>query len=364
MTAHTRSRIAAIVGVLVAPLALVAASTSAGGAAPPPAKHKHEMVQYKVESTVKLAGTGTDTVGDSPNQSLSCNPGDYVLDGMWLVKHVDQYPALPPDPDDPDLPGVIPSGDERDVWVQASHPRTGDLRTWDFVFANRAYGDAQLRLAITCINGTTQYTNGHRHDVRVRFLWDGGPVAPINVLAGRFDVVRGGCSPNEYFVAPGFDLGAVNFANNYRLVGSYPLFSATGWTWEFGSWPPPGMAPDPVSVWGRCIERRVFDGLTPQHWIAMAPMPSPTWVSFANSFVPPGGPFEVKYQCDQDNVTMHNYKAMVGWFWMGDHWQNNWFLGMEPRPKLRAFTFWNNHVNPVLVKYGTLCINSRTSNPI
>ena len=363
MTAHTRIRVAAAVGALIAPLVLVAASSAPASAGTP--KHKHEMVLYKVESTVKLGGAGSEI--DSPNQSLSCNPGDYVLDGMWLVKHVDQYA---PDPDDdPDFPSGGQYNDERDVWVQASYPdqSPGNFRTWRFKFENKAYGDAQLRLAVTCINGRTQNSNGHNHAVNVRNVF-GGSAATAG--AGRFYVdsglqAWGKCNTGEYLVAPGFDLGATN----YRMVASYPSTQNAGlsWAWEFAVADTVPATPTPanINVYGRCIDRKVASTSGHRHSIAMKHVPSLNFPSWMESFMPTSSyPQEVQYQCDQAPFTsLHNYKAMVGWFWMGTNWQHNWFIGMEPRPKLRAFTFWNHDPGSAQVKYGTLCINARTSNP-
>ncbi len=369
MAARSRIRVALAVGALVAPLAMVAAASAPASAGTP--KHKHEMVLYKVESTVKLGGAGSEI--DSPNQSLRCNPGDYVLDGMWLVKHVDQYP---PDPDDdPGNPSGGQYNDERDVWVQASYPDQGDLRTWQFVFANKAYGDAQLRLAITCINGETQTAGQgpghlHKHQVKVRNLFAGGAATVAHPWAGRFYVDSGtqgwgACQPGEYFVAPGFDLGAPS----YRLVGSYPSTVNAGlsWAWEFAVANTVPVTPQPVNinVYGRCIDRKVVANDGHRHSIAMVHAPGLPFGSWHESFISQMAyPAEVQYQCDQDNTSLHNYKAMVGWFWMGTNWEHNWFLGMEPRPKLRAFTFWNPSPGAAQVKFGTLCINARTSNPV
>ena len=102
--------IAAATVALVAPLAVVA-TTLVSAEAAPPVKHKHEVTMYKVEKHLTLSGVGSQAVGDSGTQSLSCDAGDYVLDGMWMVSHVDQYNPDPPDPDDdPDNPPVDESG--------------------------------------------------------------------------------------------------------------------------------------------------------------------------------------------------------------------------------------------------------------
>ncbi|ABL84105.1 MULTISPECIES: hypothetical protein [unclassified Nocardioides] len=366
MTAHTRFRVAVAIGALLAPLAVVAATSAPANALP--AKHKHEVYIYKVEKNLKLAGVGTDTVGDSTAPTLSCDPGDTVLDGMWRVKSVDQYQPPPPDPDeDPDFPSTSTAGgvynDVRDVHVVASYPDQLDARRWNYQFENRAYGDAQLKLYVTCVRGYTEYTNSHRHQIEVQNLTS---VAASTSDHPSWSGVRsyyewGGapCAAGRYFVAPGFKLD--NPATDHRLVGSYPKFGSAGlaWTWEFG-----GTGLTSATFYGKCISRKVLTGASHQHALAMKHMPSADPTAGHLTSIPVGDPYEVRYSCDQDEPSYSGYKAAVGWFWMGNYWEDTWFLGMEPRPKTRAYSFWNGGASSAQVTLGTLCINSRTANPI
>lgn len=365
MTAHTRFRIAAALGALVAPIALVATTVAPADAGA--SKHKHDVYIYKAEKNLKLAGVGTDTVGDSPTTSLSCNSGGTVLDGMWVVKHVDQYDPPPPDPDeDPEFPSTSTAGgvynDLRDVHVVASYPDQVDPRQWNFQFENRAYGDAQLKLYVTCVRGYTEYTNSHRHQVSVRNL---GSTSPGTSPHPSWPATRSfwewpgqPCNADEYFVAPGFNLGVTN--TDHRLVGSYPKFGSAGrsWTWEFGG--PPAT----VTFYGKCISRKVLVGASHQHALGMRHLPSSDPTAGNVAAIPVGDPFEVRYSCDQNQPSYSGYKAAVGWFWMGNFWEDTWFLGMEPRPKTRAYSFWNGGSSSAQVTLGTLCVNSRTANPI
>ncbi|HEU5037029.1 MAG TPA: hypothetical protein VFT70_08485 [Nocardioides sp.] len=377
MTAHNRFRIAAAIGALVAPLALVAAVSAPADAG---TKHKHDVYMYKVERNIRLVGVGSDNSADSGSQTLSCNAGDLVLDGMWSVKHVDQYnpPAPDPDdPDDPDFPTTTTLGgqynDERDVWVQASYPEPSDLRSWQFVLQNKAYGDAQVKLFLTCIRGYTEYTNSHHHQVKVRNLFAGAGYyadGPRNDIDGHGSYKRFGTdlslwgapacsSPYEYFVAPGFQFGSAG----YRPIASYPRASGRSWAWEFAT-DGSSALPGSIRVYGRCIERRVFDGATPRHAIAMTAQPGWDFANWYSGSVALGNPKELQYSCGQSDHSLHAYKAMVAWFYLDSYWWDNWFLGMEPRPKTRSFYFWNHAGSPASVRYGTLCINSRTSNPL
>jgi hypothetical protein len=384
MTAHSRFRIVAMVGALLAPLALVAIASAPAEAA---SKHKHEVYMYKMEKPVRLAGVGPDGFGDSSTPTLSCYPGDIALDGMWNVKHVDQYHAPVPDPDDdPDFPSTETLGglynDERDVYVEASYPSLGDPSAWNFRFENRAYGDAQVKVFVTCIRGYVEPTNGHDHQVKVRNLFGAYyNTYADSVYAGRtkwdsFDGGAPGCLSNEFFVAPGFDLGATT--DDHRLVASYPVSSGRSWAWEFASFDPDplgdGTGPihpaggQSVAFYGKCIDRQT--GLNGhKHAIVMKHLPAPDWApdGFGDDgyqvSVPLGDAKEFQYSCDTDFWSYSGYKAMVGWFYMTDWWEHNWYYGSEPRPKTRTWQFWNGHSVAAKVKVGVLCINSRTANP-
>lgn len=350
MAIQPRFRIAAALGALIAPLAVVAITATPADAGA--SKHKHEVTMYKVEKNLKLAGVDSNTPGDTLTPSLACNTNDIVLDGMWMVKHVDQYQPTPYDPDDDDqyFPGGgATSSKLSDVIVKASYPT--DDRTWAFQFENRAQGDAQLKLYVTCIKNKTE-ANGHTHNI-VSSKPMATPQSTIDQGGSRFrwdmNSLGYACDPDEFFVAPGFKLGA---GDNSRLIASIPRNSGRAWLWEFGS-----TASSNITFYGKCIDRKVsLNGHT--HVIAMKHLPdvSPGY----GVSIPAGDPTEAQYTCDQGNSNYHGYKAMVGWFWMVD-WQNNWFLGMEPRPKTRAYSFWNNGAGAASVNIGTLCINSRTS---
>jgi len=394
MTAQHRFRIAAAVGALVAPLALVAATSTSADAAGA-SKHKHEVYMYKVEKNLRLAGVGPEAFGDSPSPTLSCNGGDIALDGMWNVKSVDQYHAPSYDPDeDSGYPSTSTLGgiynDERDVFVEASFPSTSDPAKWEFRFDNRAYGDAQVKLFVTCIRGYTENAQGHNHQVKVRNLFAGNAFTAANTAyPGRTMWNSAGaglaCNNTEFFVAPGFDLAST--VKDHRLTGSYPTNLGKSWAWDFASFDPDsalnpqglpgGTGPinpaggEQVMFYGKCIERQVaVNGH--RHAVVMKHLPAPDWdalepVGFGDDGyqvnIPLGDPQEVQYSCDTDYPSYSGYKAMVGWFYMTNWWETNWYLGMEPRPKTRVWQFWNGGANAAKARVGVFCVNSRTANP-
>ena len=368
MTAHTRFRkiLAVTVGAFLASTAL-AASTVAPADAGNTTRHKHELSIYKAEKYVKLDGTfGADT------PSVSCPSGDIALDGMWEFRSVDKAPIGGDPDDDPDYSDTY-FNDARDLYVKASYPDEFNQSTWNFKFENRGYGDIQLSIYVVCISRWTQATNNHNHQIGVRNLFHTTQptVANTHGWANRTvwdssSVGGGSCLDGEYFVAPGFDVS--NSGSDHRLVASYATNAGKSWGWEFGA-----NNFYSVEFYGKCIDRRVLENAGHRHSIAMQQMPrgpGGVWGHTSQyghqDWVASGGDWrDFTYTCDQDNPSYHGYKAAVGMFWMGHNWEHNWFLGMEPRPKTRAFRFFTvDGWGSSEVKYGALCINTRTSNPV
>ena len=371
MTAQSRFRIAAAVAALIAPLGLVAATVAPADAAVK--KHKHDVTIYKVEKFVKLKGVATHTPGSSTfDGSLSCTaPTDHALDGMWLVQSVDRYeppyvdpndpdddPEIPPISDPPPAPGEF--NDLRDVFTWWSYPETGagNGAKWAFKLQNFAQGDAQVKLWITCVKGSTSATNVHAHKIQVS---DGVMAPGPNTVNGRGSYEwQWGCPTNDsYFVAPGFKI--TNMVRS-RLVASYPkrVGGLEKWVWDFY-----GPGGSTMNYYGKCIYRETSAELgnpnTHRHAIRMQHMPSYTGTHY--DYSPGEHPERVRYTCDEDNPDFHGFKAAVGWFWM-EHHEHFWFIGMEPQPKTREFSFWNtHHADPQHVAIGAFCINSRTGNP-
>lgn len=362
MTAHHRFRkvIAVAAGAFIASTALTAAVVAPADAGVP--KHKHELSIYKAEQYIKL-----DT-HDLTEATVSCFNNDTAIDGMWMLRSVDKAPVGGDPDEDPDFPstGGGAYNDLRDVSVLASYPDPNDTRKWNFKFQDRAYGDAQLSIYVLCISDYTSDTNGHHHQIKVTPL----PVVTTGVTVDHpgFGDPRSyyeyptSCQDDQYFVAPGFDVSGID--PDHRLVGSYASDNGKSWIWEFGA-----LAGSHPVFYGKCIDRRVVSEGNHRHTIAMKQMPrgpSGVWgytsVHGNLQTIHSGEDWrDVTYTCDQDNPSYHGYKAGVGMFWIGSHWQHTWFYGMEPRPKTRSFRFFSDVDSDVRI--GALCINTRTSNP-
>lgn len=343
MAAHPRLRslvISAAAAALVAPLAIVAALANPASAAVGP--RPHEVYMYKVEKHVDLSGEYPDNYA---HEHLSCNAGDYALDGMWRVDHVDQA-----------NPQLDVYGDERDVVFYASYSDGVDAAKWHYRFENFADGNAQVKLFLTCIRGKTEANAGHKHNVVVSapHVITSHHALPV----GTYDWLETGCNPGEYAIAPGF-----NFVNDEksRIAGSWPTSDYKGWRWRF-------LVQSPntdVDVAFRCLSSKVspFGAPPHTHQIPMGWRPN-GYAGWADHLVDLGIQ-EKQLSCDDgaNGSFFQDYKAAVGAFWI-DNYHHIWFLGMDPRPKTRAYTFWFDGSGADDVYLNTLCIKSRTGKQI
>lgn len=342
MTAHSRFRslmIGAAAAALVAPL--VAAATVASPASAAVGPRPHEVYMYKVEQHVDLSGEFPDNSGET---FLSCNNGDYALDGMWRVDHVDQA-----------NPQLDQFGDERDVVFHASYSNTKSQ--WYFRYENYADGNAQIKLFVTCIRKQTEENAGHKHGID---LTDPMVRSYSAVAAGTYnngEFTYGPCAAGYYPVAAGFD-----FPHNERgrLIGSYPTPALTGWQWAFVV----NSNNTDINVAFRCLSDRVLTNLGHRHQLPMKwrPNADPFWGYDDHTWF--NGIQEKRLSCDDgvNGSAYQDYKAMVGAFWIFDP-AHVWFLGMDPRPKTRAFSFWDQGGGGHVL-YNVFCVKSRTGKQI
>ncbi|WP_395690276.1 hypothetical protein [Nocardioides sp.] len=348
MAARSRSRsflVAAAALALAAPLAIVAALASPASAAP---GKPHNVYMYKVEKHVDLSGEFPDNY---LHEHVYCQPGDIALDGMWRVDHVDQ--ANPPDT----------VGDERDVVFTASYGDDSDRTEWHFRAQNHADGDAQIKLFVTCIDGTVKQTNGHvhntvisaRHDDSTNTGWLAGD------HAGVFHSFT--CPSGTLAVAPGFrfsNAGAPDDDHVVHLYRSWTTNNYRGWQWAF-------LVDDDnvdVDLYLRCLQVKTSaNGSGPHaHNLLWAFRPG---FNGDDQYLSGSGMQERRLNCD-DNPNgnrYQDYKAMVGAFWIQDPY-HAWYLGQDPRPKQRAFRYWWNGPGDNRVWHGALCIRSVTGKQV
>jgi hypothetical protein len=345
MATRTRSRtflLGAAVAALLAPLALVV--SSAGPASSAVGPRPHEVYMYKVERHVDLSGEFPD---NAAHEDLSCNDGDYALDGMWRVDHVDQA--------DPQL-GTY--GDERDVVFYASYSDLTDKSEWHFRFENLADGNAQVKLFLTCIRKQTEENAGHRHGID---LMD--PVVDVThhgLAGGDYHWNLPSLCPSGYYaVAPGF-----NFPNDDKnhIFRSWPSDDFRGWQWAFviDDSAHPGAVDVDVAV--RCLSTRLLaGGPNPVHTHQLPMTWRPNGYSGYLDPLNVVGRQERRINCDDgfNGASFQDYKAMVGSFWIADP-HHAWYLGMDPRPKQRSYQFWWDGAGSNSTYMGALCVKSRT----
>ena len=316
---------------LLAPLAVAAGiSSPAQGAAP----RLHHVKMYKVEAHVDLSGEFPD---NSLHTHLYCRPGDYAIDGMWRVDHVDQ--ANPPDT----------FGDERDVQVNASYGDNADASEWHFRFVNNADGDAQLKIFLTCIDSSTEGQHGHSHPIVLSNRYDDNSNAAMPSGATAMTHATQCTGANELAVAPGFNYTA----GSGRIYRSWPSANFRNWQWAFVV-----GGPADLTVYHRCLAIKTGPGGNGPH----AHRLYADWLPGYNGDfdnIPMSDSFERRLSCTHQSYD----KGMVGAFWINDP-SHVWWLGMDPRPKTRAYRFWNDGGGNHGTYVALLCIGSRTGKQV
>lgn len=346
MATRDRSRtflVGAAVAALLAPLAIVAAMASPASAAQ---MKQHEVYMYKVEKHVDL-------VGEYPEGNLHehvyCNPGDIALDGMWRIDNVEQ--ANPPET----------NGDERDVYFTASYGDDVDRTEWHFRARNYADGIAQIKLFVTCIRGNVEQAFLHSHQVRIsdRFEFNQNGLTPGDHLWNYGDI----CGPDAYAVAPGWNITSHDYDHKARIYKSWPTSNYRGWEWAFRV---EHSANINIRVYLRCLRTTVT---------ANGPGPNPHSHEIPMEYRPDfDGKQELlnvlrtqerRLNCDDGafGQNYQNYKGMVAGFWITDP-THVWFLGMDPRPKQRAFKYWWDGAGFNDVYHTLLCVRARTMKQI
>ena len=341
MTTRFRTTLvsAAAAALLLPFLAALAGAAPASASSPRP----HVVAMYKVEKHVDLSGEFPDNAIET---TLSCSGGDYVLDGMWRVDHVDQ--ANPPET----------TGDERDVYVNASYGDATDTSQWHYRITNYADGDAQLKLFLTCIRGQVDRAWGHTHDI---VLSDQKSTTWSNMQTGTgVQVVFNSsfCQAGQLAVAPGFNLS--DDVHRLRVVSSYNAIDLLTWRWGF-------IVTDSgadLVLSQRCLQVKTAAGGNGPHAHNLLNARRPAGDAWVGESLT-SGPQEVRISCDDgvDGKRYQDYKAMMATFYL-DNPSHSWFLGMDPRPKSRAYKLWWDGSGTNGAYLSTLCIRTTTGKQI
>lgn len=368
MSNHGRRGALATVAALA--LALLLPSTALAG---------HDLLIYKQEAHVDLSA-------DEFSTSVSCNPGDHVLDGMWRIDHADQ---------DDYIPGLeLISGA---VDVIAAYPSSDS--TYSFTFEKNAIGRAQVKIFVTCLGMKTS-GDAHQHTLNGFFKSDGTTPALASYDSQTTPVVGGAglvktvisatpCPSGFRLVSPGFQ--ATNFNDDTAtptdptagVMRMYRSTSTNGnnWTWGFENTALPlNYTADVITYW-RCLKVKVPQSGFDKHKFTFKFKNPKTFNPLKNRVS------EGQYNCGD------HYKAIVAGFSIGDDdpgdgagpvtdvgtyakdgtgllssppsdsaFNNVFYLGMDPRPKTRAYRFSNRSTTRTYdVILRALCLNYRTT---
>lgn len=300
--------------VLVALAALAAIPATASAAA-----HRHNLKLYKVERQVSMSTP--DAYADA-----SCDSGDYALDAMSRVDSVDNNA----------LTGIR---------VAEMRGDAADPATYHFHFTKSVPGQAQLKVFLTCLGGTTA-PDGHQHawTISSQRTADFGPSGPG--VGYGWQPSGQACAVGEIAVAPGF----VFTSGSGRVVGSRAPLSSEfdphrNWSFAFYL--------DAPSTWTtsmRCLSLTSTVASGHAHKIQV------TYIENQHDTIAPGETKEVRVNCSDQSKGM-----IAGVDTDGASAPYDWFLGMDPRIKQRAFRFFNSGPAPIDVYTGLTCFNDRTT---
>jgi len=294
--------------VALAALAIVPAGASAA--------HRHNLKLYKVEQQVSMST-------NDAYAEVSCDPGDDALDGMWRVDSVDGAPLT-------------------SVGVAEMRGDAADPATYRFHFTKSVAGQAQLKVFATCLGGKT--TDG-------KHSWTLSAQQTASFGAGPgvgYGWQPAACAPGSIAVAPGF----VFTSGSGRVVGSRsPLNNEfdplRNWSFAF--------LLDSPSTWTtslRCLSLTSSVNAGHSHKIQVTTINNPGSPSTVNA----GETTELRVNCGD------HAKGMIGGIDTdGSYVHQDWFLGMDPRIKQRAYKFFNSGASPMQVWVGLTCFNDRTT---
>jgi uncharacterized repeat protein (TIGR01451 family) len=264
----------------------------------------HQLTDSKTEQQVDLEPGQTRTV------SIDCGSGQILTDGSVRVDAVDQG-----------------TGDLADVHVLAAH---GDgIAGYTATVRNDAAGRAQAKLFGNCLSARTSTDDGHAHDVLVS--------APVTVsqtvLAGRQDATVQ-CGAGRVPVQPGFDFDATA-----KVITSAPTADGTGWHFAFD------VAEGTSATFSvRCLDQYLSAEQGHTHRLGLERRSRQVTV-------PAGQTVEAQVICGDQA------KGIVGDF---DTDPGLVALGNDPRPKTRAFRFYNPTGQALQATVGLLCLDDRT----
>lgn len=330
----------------------------------------HDLRIYKMEKQVVLDSD------EDTNVNLPCLGTDRVLDGMWRIDHADL---------DEDQPAF---GETIGTAVDVREAYSDTASRYHFSFVKNAIYRVQLKVFVTCMGAKSENGGKTSHAHELTYVpASGAPNSEATTIpAGStgLKTVTKTCaaSPKSIIVAPGFKITPdadvdvdpddltnppIGLGRIYRSILADTTSSslANSWTWAFSL----GNTSSPngggkIEVSWRCLNIRV-DKLpggasAPDRHKLVKRVRSATPSVGANAFANP------TLSCGDA------YKAVVAGFDILDArvdgtlapfssglWKT-WYLGMDPRPKSRAYRFMSTSTADTVTIAAT-CLNYRTT---
>lgn len=257
----------------------------------------HQLTVNKTEQQLDLDPGQTRTL------EIDCGAGQVLTDASVRTDAVDQG-----------------TGDLASVYVLSAH---GDgVSRYVATVRNAASGRAQAKLFAVCLSATTSTENGHSHDLLVS--------APLSApLVGGVATIS--CGTGRTPIQPGIDFGT----DSARLLSSTPTADGSGWTFTADG---PGTA----SV--RCLSKVLSTAGGHTHALDLERRT-------AGVTVPAGQTAEVQVTCSDDaKGIVADWSVPAGLV----------AIGNDPRPKTRAFRFFNPTSSDLTATVGLLCLDQRT----
>jgi hypothetical protein len=318
----------------------------------------HDLNVYKAEKQVDLNS-------DDNTDFVDCRTGDYALDGMWRIDHVDY---------DEDMP-FVDLMTSTDVLQAERDPVLANR--YNFRFVKNSLGRTQVKLFVACLASDTASDSSHTHT----FVYSGPKAASaadiaaatnvnntdvtIDDFAVDADPSQAGnqaCGVGEVAVSPGWNVsrnGGGDVAEQWGRITGSTLFGTqvlpkgaanrNSWKWRWHVNNNPGDNVD-LSVSVYCLRIKVGPASsgTTKHKLTIRRNKD-----YLASL--PGNAIT-----ERSLVCGDHYKAMVAGWWLTDP-VNTWYMGMDPRLKSRAFRFLNGNAPTETVELAALCFNYRTT---
>jgi hypothetical protein len=346
MTFHGRN------GALLTALCTAFALAFAGSASA-----AHDLKIYKAEKHLDLTA-------DETSYDLSCDTGDYAVDGMWRIDHGDQ--------DDDDL---YPQAIGRAVDVLEAYPSSDD--TYHFRFFKNVIGRAQVKVFLTCVGAKTYSADGHDHTLIYTKPTSGAFAAGVANNQAPIFAQNNICPKDTFISGTGFKVDFTPDGDGDPSPYTARLFQSTlsdvasppsnlrGWKWSFA-----GGAFTTVDYYAHCLAKKVPLAGGEKHKIIYRFQGQGTTTG------PDVEAISTGVQTARISCASH-YKAVVAGFQLGSPGASQgpatmdpflgvngpgwWYLGMDPQPKSRDFRFLNATGSPFNAELVAICLNYRTT---